>query len=65
MAWVAVDETGGEWVFDDKPFRVSPGYFKPPRYWYTYSNKILLPKGSIQKLIGRELSWSDEPVGLK
>lgn len=26
---------------------------------------IDLPKGSIKKLIGRELSWSDEPVELK
>lgn len=24
-----------------------------------------LPKGSIKKLIGRELSWNDEPVELK
>lgn len=24
-----------------------------------------LPIGSIKKLIGRELSWSDEPVELK
>lgn len=26
---------------------------------------IELPKGSIKKLIGRELSWNDEPVELK
>ena len=26
---------------------------------------IDLPKGSIKKLIGRELSWQDEPVELK
>lgn len=26
---------------------------------------IELPKGSIKKLIGRELSWKDEPVELK
>lgn len=25
---------------------------------------IELPKGSIKKLIGRELTWDDEPVGL-
>ena len=28
-------------------------------------DKITLPKGTIKKLIGRELSWSDEPVELK
>lgn len=26
---------------------------------------INLPKGSIKKLIGKDLSWSDEPVELK
>lgn len=26
---------------------------------------IELPKGTISKLIGRELSWNDEPVKLK
>jgi len=28
------------------------------------TNHILLPKGSIKKLIGRELSWEDECVEL-
>ena len=26
--------------------------------------EMVLPKGSIKKLIGRELSWDDEPVEL-
>ena len=29
------------------------------------SNAVELPKGSIKKLIGRELTWNDEPVELK
>jgi hypothetical protein len=32
-------------------------------YYLGYS--IELPKGTINKLIGRELSWEDEPVELK
>lgn len=28
-------------------------------------DKMVLPKGSIKKLIGRELSWEDSPVELK
>ena len=28
-------------------------------------NAIVLPKGSIKKLIGRDLTWQDEPVELK
>lgn len=36
MAWVAVDDTGGEWIFRDKPFRVSTGYyFESTRNWYS------------------------------
>lgn len=30
-----------------------------------YDDWVSLPKGSIKKLIGRELSWEDEPVELK
>ena len=30
-----------------------------------YCSYLNLPKGSIKRLIGRELTWSDEPVELK
>ena len=30
-----------------------------------HETRIILPKGSIKKLIGRELSWKDEPVKFK
>ena len=33
--------------------------------WKDTFTEISLPKGSIKKLIGRELSWSDEEVKLK
>lgn len=47
--------------------------FKNLSYWvdfwepfmsdeYCVSRKIYLPKGSIKKLIGRELTWDDDPV---
>lgn len=29
------------------------------------SDVVRFPKGTIRKLIGRELSWEDEPVELK
>ena len=65
MAWVAVDYDGTEWISENEPIRDSPGYFEPPQFWSFYSDKIPLPKGSIKKLIGKELSWNDEPVELK
>lgn len=57
MAWVIVDKIGEELISRTEPFRVRG-------YWIGYSI-FHLPKGSIKKLIGRELSWSDEPVELK
>ena len=30
-----------------------------------YDSAIFLPKGSIKKLIGKDLTWEDEPVELK
>ena len=37
------------------------------RYWIDdkYCSYLNLPKGSIKRLIGRELTWSDDPVELK
>nr|DAG87745.1 MAG TPA: RNA binding protein [Crassvirales sp.] len=65
MAWVAVDFDGEEYIYASKPER-GEGY----RCWQVASVRLLfnavnLPKGSIKKLIGRELSWNDEPVELK
>ena len=65
MAWVAVDEDKSECVCDYKPQRfMSIGDNR--KAWDIDSGDILsLPKGSIEKLIGRKLTWEDEPVELK
>lgn len=62
MAWVAVENGGYEVIFDIKPTRNE--YL---HVWHVdiYNNAILVPKGSIKKLIGRELTWDDEPVELE
>ena len=67
MAWAAVDYIG-EWIFNYKPDMwvgdcIEHNYWLPQDIRGAYA--IQLPKGSIKKLIGRELSWSDEPVELK
>lgn len=62
MAWVCVGFSGKEIVCQSKPTRWND------RYWMMNSicsDSVELPKGSIKKLIGRELSWNDEPVELK
>lgn len=55
MAWLAVDKDGTEWVFESKPS-------KDGDMFYTRQDVIELPKGSIEKLIGRKLTWEDEPL---
>lgn len=60
MAWVAVDKDGHECVYQFRPKRISETFIP----LYTYSMWLVLPKGSIKKLIGRDLTWSDEPVEL-
>lgn len=66
MAWVAVDKDGIEAVFINKPIR------RRETWWDEieledgcYDTEVCLPKGSIKKLIGRELTWEDNPVELK
>lgn len=78
MAWLAVNPLNMEFIFHNKPVRVinkNPNY----SYWldketYNYIRgittsaedySIRLPMGSIKKLIGRKLTWEDEPVEIK
>ena len=54
--WLAVDKNGAEKIFNVKPFRGN-AYYK--------GHSIDLPKGTIVKLIGRNLTWKDECVEFK
>lgn len=77
MAWVAVDKDGQEGIFTFKPYRkdYNRSLYKlyEPTYWSDkdaskYGNEdteIKLPKGTIKKLIGKDLTWEDNPVELK
>ena len=65
MAWVAVEKDDLECIFLYKPSRTNYNT------WTDRINSIRredsgidIPKGSIKKLIGRELTWEDEPVEL-
>ena len=74
MAWVCVGYSGEELIFSNKPHRkICKNVFQIDdddiidRYWIDdkYCSYLNLPKGSIKKLIGRELTWDNEPVELK
>ncbi len=58
MAWLAVDEDGTEVIYKREPVR------NELKRWAEYPY-VTLPSGSIAKLIGRELTWEDEPVMIK
>lgn len=63
MAWVAVNENGTECIYSDIPERAN--LFD---LWVLYDDdcdSIVIPQGSIEKLIGRKLTWEDEPIELK
>lgn len=75
MAWLAVEVNGLEVIFEEKPERncqdmcwyrliEMPVYNDngPEEDYYEYG--IVLPKGTIKKLLGYELTWKDEPVKL-
>ena len=63
MSWVAVTKQGREFISMCKPIRVTDedNYYG----WKDTFTEISLGSGSIKKLIGRELSFFDEPVELK
>ena len=70
MAWLAVDKSGVECIFDNKPERNNNQwddivYSVYGEIYYDVDIGIVLPKGTIKKLIGRELTWEDNPVELK
>jgi hypothetical protein len=59
MAWVAKDKSGLEGIYENEPYRAHDCI------WISMLDWVGIPSGSIKKLIGRELSWDDEPVELK
>lgn len=65
MVFVAIDKDGSEWMFDVKPYRQAEVWVTSQYDFDHGANWFELPKGSIRKLIGRELTWEDEPVELK
>lgn len=63
MAWIVVTKFGVEWIFPFKPMRDYPCWSCTGFRGAFYGT--VLRKGSIKKLIGRELTWMDNPVELK
>lgn len=66
MAWLAVDKNGSEYIYDSLPRREC--FAQKLEYWVIDNNPddvgclVELPDNAIEKLIGRKLTWDDEPV---
>ena len=62
MAWLVVDGDGTEFIFEVKPKRSKEGeVWQLPSRYSNYS-VIYFKKGTIEKIIGRKITWDDEPV---
>ena len=70
MAWLAVDNNGTEKISDGKPLRGWGSQWEYEEEVWVESEQgfisviIEIPVGSIEKLIGRKITWKDEPVGI-
>ena len=65
------NKDGTEWIMPGKPVRGWCGHWEYSEKVYVESEQgyvsieIELPKGSVYKLLGKELTWDDEPVELQ
>ncbi len=62
--WLAVAEDGTETISNIEPIRWDTNFKIAQSLWYPV-DIVVLPKGTIVKLIGRELTWLDEPIEYK
>ena len=73
MAWLVCGFYNDEFIFDYKPHRACVYACNDEKIEYregfregSFKDRpIELPKGSIKKLIGKDLSWDNEPVEIK
>ena len=72
MVWLCVDCDGTEWFSPKKkPHRSAWGYWADAQVIVgdnitdTVRNLKILPKGTIEKLIGKKLTWEDEPYKME
>jgi hypothetical protein len=65
MSVLVVDKDGTEWVWNYRPLRNKyRGRWERPYSDEGDYQSVELPKGSIKKLIGKTLTWADEPYEL-
>lgn len=66
MAWLAVDKDGSEYIYENEPIRDDYSFIPidDGLIWDDYPF-IELPKGTIEKILGRKLTFDDGAVNIK
>lgn len=61
MAYLATDKDGSEWIYNGIPSRADDHFTN-----YNSSDDTLeaisIPKGSIEKITNKVITWNDEPL---
>lgn len=72
IAFLAVNKNGDEVILDNAPARQGEIWTDErsahdDEYFSVedHNSAIVLPKGTIRRLIGRDLKWEDDPISLK
>lgn len=67
--WLAVDKNGTEVIYAKKKPERGKDKWGPQSWDFrndcAFYDFVEMPMGSIKKLIGREMTWNNEPVELK
>lgn len=63
MAYLCADKWG-EYIADEYPERGFSGWKGWVDVYGEICTLISVPNGTIKKLIGKEMSWEDEPIDL-
>lgn len=65
MAWITIDFFGNETIWENKPIRSKSEKCWMPYGHVSYGMFVEVPKGTAEKLTGRDLDWDDEPIKLE
>lgn len=75
MSWLVVSKFGTEEIYSEKPLRCTTGVWVKPHDEYCdenveFSQKykgdcVMLPCGTIEKILGYELTWENDPVEIR
>lgn len=67
MSWVAVNKNGSEFIFTNRPYRLHTSNGDDLGLFIEFDERevgVELPKGTIERLTMKNLTYEDEPINL-